>query len=144
MDDLTDRLAIQELIGRYGYHYDEFRFDEWLDDLFTPDVVCTRRIGGEPGEQVFHGHDEVRAGFRPRLDAYRARGLQRRHVQAGIWIDELAGDRAHAHSICTILATPSDGPPYVGAVGHYEFDLVKADGRWWISAWVLSLDGPPV
>jgi hypothetical protein len=145
MDDLVDRFAIQELIGRYGYHYDEHRFEEWLTDLFTPDVVCTRRIGGEAEEQVFRGYEELRLGFRARLESYREQGLQRRHVQNGIWVDELDIEhaQAHAHSICVIFSTPTSGATYAAAAGHYEFDLVKRDGRWWIAAWVLGLDGPP-
>jgi SnoaL-like domain len=143
MEHLENRVAIEELIGRYGYHYDEYRFEEWLTDLFTPDVVCTRRVAGEPEEQIFRGHEELRQGLKPRLDAYQERGLRRRHVQTGIWISELADDRAHAQSICVIFATPPGGTTYTAAAGHYEFDVVRRDGRWWISAWLLSLDGPP-
>src|SRR4051794_20796593 len=143
-DELADRFSITELIGRYGYHYDEFRFEEWLADLFTPDVVCTRRVNGEPNEYVFRGYDEVRNGLRPRLDSFRERGIQRRHIQSCIWIDDLGPDRAHAHSVCEILSTPTGGPTAIAACGHYQFDLVKRNGRWWISAWLLSLDAVAV
>jgi hypothetical protein len=43
----------------------------------------------------------------------------------------------------SILDTPRGERTIVSTVGHYEFDLVKRDGRWWIASWVIGLDRPP-
>lgn len=139
VDELADRLAINELLGRYGYHYDEHRIDEWLADLFTADAVCTRRVGDQP-TTVARGHDEIRALLQPHYDGYAARGIQRRHLLTGVWIDGLKPARAHAHGYMLIASTTPGEPSRTAAAGHYDFDLVKRDGRWWIAAWTIGLD----
>ncbi|MET0920542.1 MAG: nuclear transport factor 2 family protein [Acidimicrobiia bacterium] len=140
---LADRLAIHELVGRYGYLYDERRIEEWLTDLFTPDAVLTRQVGDEPAT-MSRGSVEIRATLSPHYDANLAKGVQRRHMPSSVWIDEQAADRAHAHAYMLIMTTvPGKEPTRVAAAGHYEFDLVKRDRRWWIAAWKLGLDAPP-
>jgi SnoaL-like domain len=133
---LADRLAIHEFIGRYGYDFDEFRLDRWIQSMFVPDVTCTRRIAGRLEEPI-HGHDALRERWGNRNPDG---GVQGRHVVDSIWIDELTGTDAHVHAHVMILATAEGGPTEVKSVGHYEFDLVKRDGRWWIASWIIGLD----
>lgn len=140
--ELADRLAIHELVGRYGYLYDERRLDEWLADLFTPDAVCTRRVGAEP-VTVSSGRDEIRATLAPFYERNAASGARRRHMPGSVWIDHLDAERAHAHAYMLIVSTSRGGTTRPAAAGHYDFDLVKRDGRWWIAAWTIGLDGPP-
>jgi ketosteroid isomerase-like protein len=45
LQEISDRLEIQELIARYSYALDSRDFDA-LDDLFTPDAILDYRATG--------------------------------------------------------------------------------------------------
>jgi hypothetical protein len=89
--------------------------------------VCTSRLAGHDTGVVSRGHDEIRVLLKPRADHWREHGIQRRHVQSSIWIDDLGPDRAHAHSYMVLMSTSPGEPTIAVAASRYEFDLVKRE-----------------
>jgi hypothetical protein len=104
VQELADRLAIQDLITAYSYAIDFHRFDE-LDDLFTPDAVldfsATGGIAGPLGQV---------ATTRVRLD----------------------GDTAQASSIChNPMYYEQDGTQRLLYVGLWYHDRFARTGAGW-------------
>src|SRR4051812_26496622 len=56
MIDLADRLAIHELLGRYGHVIDERHWSD-MELVFAPDVVYD---ASDFGQGVIHGLDRLR------------------------------------------------------------------------------------
>ncbi len=144
MDDrltaIEDRLAITEVIASYGYDYDEFRIDQWLEK-FTPDAAVTVTLQGkETGGTT--GRDAIRSLLGERSRRFQANNVQRRHNMTNIVIDELTTDTAKARSYLMLTSTGPNGPTELVTSGRYLFELVKDDGVWRICAWVIGLDDP--
>lgn len=136
--DADDRLAILDLLGRYGHTYDEGRVDA-LGDLFTEDgeLEIRGRIGGMPA--VMRGREEIVGHMRARWEA--TQPAQRRHVTTNLVIDETGAGRATAASYL-LLGSTTDGALRLPVTGRYVDELEKGgDGRWRFRRRVLTLDG---
>ncbi|MEX1009585.1 MAG: nuclear transport factor 2 family protein [Acidimicrobiia bacterium] len=137
---IEDRIAITEVIASYGYDYDEFRIDQWLEK-FTPDATVTVSLeGNELGGTT--GRDAIGNLLGARVAGFQADNVQRRHNMTSIVVDELTATTAKARSYLLLTSTGPDGPTELVTSGRYLFDLVKQDGVWLVSAWVIGLDDP--
>lgn len=123
MDDLSahlDRLAVAEVITRYGSSLDESNWER-LSTCFAPDVTSVL-AGGDP----IHGYEDLEAAVRFALGAYE----RTQHHIAGQEI-EIDGDTAvlRANLIATHV---HDGQTFVVG-GVYRERLVRTPDGWRIS-----------
>ena len=124
VQELSDRLEIQDLITAYSYAVDFHRFDD-LDAIFTSDGVldltATGGIAGPVGE-VKRWLAEVLPNF-----------AGHQHL-VGTTQVSVAGDIATARSIChnpMWFADPAQPPLFVGL--WYLDDLVRTAAGWRIA-----------
>jgi 3-phenylpropionate/cinnamic acid dioxygenase small subunit len=133
-----DRLAIIDLLSRYGHTYDEGRV-EALGELFTEDgeFEIRGRIGGMPS--VLRGRAEIVRHMTARRQA--TLPAQRRHVTTNLVVDDAGSGRASA-ACYLLLGSTADGTLQLPVSGRYVDDLEKGeDGRWRFRRRVLTLDG---
>ena len=99
--EIADRLAIQDLIGRYAVVVDSGDFDA-LDDLFTADArIDFSTFNGPVGDVA-----EITAFLRASLPFF----TRTQHMM-GLPVIDLDGDTAHARTSCNnpMISTRSDG-----------------------------------
>lgn len=126
LQEMSDRLEIQDLFARYSYAIDERDF-EALDEVFTEDAIIDyTEVGGERGTV-------------PQIKAYLTNAMKRfsgfQHMVATTKL-KLNGDTAHSR---TILFNPmimdKGGSPHVFFVGlWYRDDLVRTPKGWRIKS----------
>ncbi len=135
--DADDRLAITDLLSRYGHTYDEGDIGA-LGDLFTEDgeFEIHGRIGGMPS--LLRGRADIVAHMGARREE--TLPAQRRHVTTNLVIDEAGPGRART-ACYLLLGSTEDGALRLPVTGRYVDDLEKADGRWRFRRRVLTLDG---
>ena len=117
MDDLAE---IQQLYSRYSWTLDEKRHDEWLA-CFTEDGVVEGSNFGR-----FVGREQLRqfiAKYRSETAMY-----QVRHIVSNIMAD-IQGDSA-AGSCYVLHYRTYRGRTELSAIGRYQDQLRKVDGRW--------------
>jgi 3-phenylpropionate/cinnamic acid dioxygenase small subunit len=126
LQEMSDRLEIQDLLSRYSYAIDERNWDA-LDDVFTPDAVIDySETGGAKGSVA-----EIKAW----LPVAMARFPRYQHMVATTRLD-LDGDTARSR---TILFNPmvykvQDGSEQVFFIGLWYRDrLVRTAGGWRIA-----------
>jgi hypothetical protein len=123
VDELADRLAIQDLITAYSYAIDFRRFEE-LDEIFTPDATLDfTATGGIAGALP-----EVKEWLRSVLTKFAGH----QHL-VGTTRVVLDGDSARASSIChNPMYFEQDGTQrllYVGLWYHDTFTRTPAGWR---------------
>ena len=125
MQEMSDRIEIQDLIARYAHAIDDADYDA-LDRIFTPDAVIDySELGGSRGTL-----EETKAFLGK---AMRQFGLYQ-HMSATTRLD-LDGDRAKAR---TILFNPMmlkyQGEDRMFFIGlWYRDELVRTDAGWRIA-----------
>jgi 3-phenylpropionate/cinnamic acid dioxygenase small subunit len=125
--DVADRLAIQDLIGRYAVLVDNGDFDA-LDDLFTTDAVIDF--------STFNGP----VGTLPEIKTFLAASLPfftRTQHMMGLPLIDLDGDTAHARTSCNnpMISTKPDGTVSVWLIGlWYDDDLRRTNDGWRFTA----------
>lgn len=135
--DVADRLAILDLLHRYGHCYDEGDFDA-LERCFAEDATfaISGGIGGMPA--VMTGRAEIRE----RMEARRAAtaGAQRRHLITNVIMDADGEDTVRAASYL-LLGSTEDGQLHLPVTGRYTDVLVRQGGGWAIAERTLAMDG---
>lgn len=122
MQEMSDRLEIQDLLSRYSYAVDEHDWDAF-DDIFTPDAVIDyTETGGARGTVP-----EIKAylaGVMPKFS-----GAQHMVATSKLKLD---GDRASARTILfNPLILPVEGKEHVFFVGlWYRDKLVRTPQGW--------------
>jgi ketosteroid isomerase-like protein len=146
---VEDRLAIEQLLMRYAAALNTDDADTYVS-LFTPDATFElRRQSGEPPFLgPFRGRDALRKQWFPDAPPSTA-GASRfgpmRHVTTNYEID-VAGDTATVRAFFIEVVSngsntpPGSNPPTIHAMGRYEDELVKLDGRWLFSKRVVITD----
>jgi hypothetical protein len=127
LQELSDRLEIQDLITAYSYAVDFHRWGD-LDAIFTPDAVLDfTASGGERGEL-------------PAIKDFFGRSLTRfaghQHLMGNTAV-QLDGDTATATTLChnPMYLTAEDGRQRVLLVGIWYHDtLVRTADGWRISS----------
>jgi len=115
LDQVADRVAIQELVFNYAYALDT-RDDALFRSLWAPDAVWTfPQVQG----MTMEGYDAIVAFYaRPRGDRPPSH-----HLCSNLLVT-LDGDRAHGQG--KALSTGFEQPHFVA----YEDEYVRLDGRW--------------
>ena len=122
LQELSDRLEIQDLLVDYSYAVDRQQWDA-LDGVFTPDAtIDLRATGGVRGDL---------ATVKAFLAKARRHFTASQHLVATSKI-ELAGDVATGRTICHNPLAIKGGP--VMFVGLWYLDrFVRTDGGWRIA-----------
>ncbi len=124
IEELSDRLEIQDLITAYSYAVDFHRFDD-LDAIFTPDATLDfTATGGIAGPLP-----EVKTWLASVLPHFAGH----QHLVATSQV-ELAGDRASARTLChnpMWFADAEQPPMFVGL--WYLDELTRTDAGWRIA-----------
>jgi hypothetical protein len=126
VEELSDRLELQDLITAYSYAIDFHRWDD-LDDIFTIDAALDfTATGGEAGDFA-----TMKQWLARTLDMF----VGHQHLVATSQI-ELDGDRATGRSIChNPMYLDVDGKQQVLFVGLWYLDeFVRTDAGWRIAA----------
>ena len=125
--EVTDRLAIQDLIARYAVIVDDRNYDA-LDDLFTPDArIDFTAFGGPVGSPA-----EIKTFLAANLAIF-----SRTQHMMGLPVITVHGDRATARTPCNnpMLLTEADGASKVWLIGlWYDDSLVRTEAGWRFSA----------
>lgn len=134
MNNIEDRLEIQDLVNRYAYFCDSFMIQEWAD-VFAPDGTLDESAFGK-GKYV--GHDEI--------IAY-GQGITERvqhivHLMSNLIIWEVQGDTARGTSFAIVESMLKTGDRARYQV-KYEDEYQRINGRWVINTRVLRTSFPP-
>lgn len=122
LQEISDRLEIQQLITKYSNAIDRRDFDR-LDEVFTPDAyIDYRAMGGIDGR-----YPEVKAWLGPALAGF----PRYYHLVANTEIT-LEGDRASARTVCF---NPMDTPLPGGG------SQVMFLGLWYVDKFVRTAQG---
>lgn len=123
LDELADKLAIQELIFDYSDAIDRRQFDR-LDDIFLPDAIIDyTAMGGPRGS-----YPEIKRFLKEALPNFGAYY----HLNANVrtWLD---GDRASGRVMCfnPMEVKMPDGSSQVMFLGlFYDDKYVRTDKGW--------------
>ena len=120
--DVTDRIDLHELPGRYGDAIDD-RDWERLHQIFTDDAVFDLTDLGGP---VLEGLTEIKR--------YMDEDAQhpRTHLMTNIYVDEAPGGARLYFRIVALL------PERVVGTASYYDDVVKTDAGWRVSNRVIT------
>jgi 3-phenylpropionate/cinnamic acid dioxygenase small subunit len=126
LQEISDRLEIQDLLSRYSYAIDERDWDA-LDDVFTPDAVIDySETGGAKGSVA-----QIKAWLPVAMERF----PRYQHMVATTKLD-LDGDRARSR---TVLFNPmvyrkDDGEEQVFFIGlWYRDHLIRTEKGWRIA-----------
>lgn len=147
---VEDRVEIEQVLMRYAAAYNTGDADTYVS-LFTPDAVfeLRRDIGEPPFIGPFKGRDAIRKQWFPDVQAGNATAAGKfgpmRHVTTNYEI-EVSGDTATVRAFFIEVVSnganipPGSNPPTIHAMGRYEDELVRRDGRWLFSKRVVVTD----
>ena len=139
---LEDLEAIRALFEEYIYHLDRGQYAEYAA-LYAKDgkmrLGPARADGPEEIERV--ARETFRADAGAGAGEIREGGLAGFHIISGPRID-LAGDRATAEVMWTVIARNADDKPVVTLVGHHSDELVREEGHWRLAKRTGFMDIP--
>jgi ketosteroid isomerase-like protein len=146
---VEDQIAIEQLLMRYAAALNTEDADAYVS-LFTPDATfeLKRQTGEPPFLGPFEGRDALRKQWFPDAPASTAGAMRfgpMRHVTTNYEID-VTGDTATVRAFFIEIVSngantpPGSNPPTIHAMGRYEDELVKVDGRWFFSKRVVITD----
>ena len=127
LQEISDRLEIQELLARYCQAIDGHDW-EALDSVFTPAAVIDYSEFGGPRAEL--------SGIKSFLAEVMPLHSGHYHLVSNV-IAEVDGDRATCRSVCNnpMVLDKGDGRTHVYFCGlWYEDELVRTDAGWRISA----------
>jgi hypothetical protein len=137
LQEISDRLEIQDLLARYSNAIDTMQWDE-LDPLFTDDAdIDYTSMGGIRGTLA-----EQKEFMAANLPAIFQRGFQ--HMTATSLFD-IDGDTARVRTICFNPMVLEDKKHVLFCGLWYRDTLVRQDGSWRIKervedrGWMLDL-----
>ncbi len=119
-----NRMAIQDMLARGAYAYDE-RDMKALEAGFATEAVMSMRIAGGDLIGPFEGREAIMGLM---LGAMEQQTDVRRHVIANSFFDT-EGEHPIVTSVLTLLAT-EDGKASLLATGIYRDTVIEVDGAW--------------
>lgn len=128
MDEIADKLAIQELVARYNMAWDAQEPDR-VTACFTDDGVFVDAAGGEHA-----GRSAIDAFVRKSEELFG----QMRHITSTHLVT-FDGDDAATHR-CYVVFVSHPGGERVLDTGGYEDHVVRTDGGWRFERRVVSFD----
>jgi ketosteroid isomerase-like protein len=144
---VEDRIEIEQLLMRYAAALNTDDADTYVS-LFTADAVfeLKRQAGQPPFAGPFKGHDALRKQWFPDNPDGAARPFgPMRHVTTNYEID-VSGDTATVRAFFIEVVSngqnspPGSNPPTIHAMGRYEDELVRHNGRWLFSKRTVITD----
>jgi ketosteroid isomerase-like protein len=146
---VEDQLAIERLLMRYAAALNTDDADTYVS-LFTPDATfeLRRQTGDPPFLGPFKGRDALRKQWFPDAPASTMAAVRfgpMRHVTTNYEIDVTGGTATVRAFFIEVVSNganipPGSNPPTIHAMGRYEDELVKVDGRWFFSKRVVITD----
>lgn len=125
LQEISDRLEIQDLMVRYSHAVDTGQWD-LLDEIFTPDAhIDYTAMGGPAGDLV--STKKFLSDVMPNFLAFQ-------HLISNSSID-VDGDTATARTLChnPMVVPGTDGTQQLMLCGLWYHDtFVRRDDRWWI------------
>ena len=134
---LDPRQALQEVIHRYCWAFDERRGD-LLRECFTEDGTWEASVMGETRVGPFLGQDQVQEWLSRFWDHQRD---QRRHLILNFLVEDLSEDRATALAYLLLMGS-SDAASRMETVGFYRLDFRNDEGTWRIASLAAGFDSP--
>lgn len=130
--NMTDRVALTQLIHAYSIEVDRFNIDGWFA-LFTDDAVFSVGLPGMvPVEQ---SGEAFRSFWRTRFGDFERSGNRRKHLISNILFTEQNETSARA-VISGLITNAKDGRTFTVVSGvDYEGWFVKQAGVWRIKRW---------
>jgi uncharacterized protein (TIGR02246 family) len=131
LQELQDRADIQSLIVRYGTALDTLDADGYAA-VFTEDAELD--VAGN----VRKGRQQIRAivtGLQESRATNKANGTPTSalvHVISNTSIEIVTGTEARHHSYWQTVRVGANNQITVGAIGRYDDELIKRNGRWLI------------
>jgi ketosteroid isomerase-like protein len=144
---VEDRMAIEQLLMRYAAAFNTGDADGYVA-TFTPDgsLELRRHMSEPPFLGPFKGREALRKQWFPDNGKPRAPGFgPMRHVTTNYEIN-VKGDTATARAFFMEVVSnganipPGSKPPTIHAMGRYEDELVKRDGKWLFSKRIVVTD----
>jgi ketosteroid isomerase-like protein len=124
LQEISDRLEIQELIARYSYALDSRDFDA-LDDLFTPDAILDYRATGA----IRGSLEEMKAFVSNAFTMFDA--TQHLTTQTTLRFDD-DGNTAHGKSAChNPMVFGGDNKPKMMVLGLWYIDTFERTADGW-------------
>jgi len=120
MDQIEDRLAIQELTSRYAYYVDTFQNDK-LMELWAEDAIFDE---SRVGTGLHEGAGAIAAFF----DELKKTVTHQAHITANQIIEDL--DDTHAKGLVFSIVEAVTIAGNMRAVVYYSDEYVKAGGLW--------------
>jgi hypothetical protein len=137
LPDLDPRQALQEVIHRYCWSFDERRADLLLE-CFTEDAVWEADVMGETRVGPFVGQAAVQEWLARFWDHQRD---QRRHLILNFIVEDLHDDRATALAYLLLMGS-SDGESRLETTGFYRLTYRRGPDGWRISNLSAGFDSP--
>jgi ketosteroid isomerase-like protein len=147
---VEDRIEIEQLLMRYAAAYNTGDANAYVA-MFTPDAVfeLRREIDQPPFIGPFKGREAIRKQWFPDVPtgASTAGGKfgAMRHVTTNYEIN-VKGDTATVRAFFIEVVSngantpPGSKPPTIHAMGRYEDELVRHEGRWLFSKRIVVTD----
>lgn len=134
---LDPRQALQEVIHRYCWAFDERRAD-LLRECFTEDGRWQASVMGETRVGPFVGQAQVQEWLARFWEHQRD---QRRHLILNFIVEHLSADRATALAYLLLMGS-SDAASRMETVGFYQLDFRLDAGSWRIQTLQAGFDSP--
>lgn len=134
---LDPRQALQEVIHRYCWAFDERRGD-LLAECFTAGGTWEASVMGETRVGPFVGQAQVQEWLSRFWDHQRD---QRRHLILNFIVEDLQDDRATALAYLLLMGS-SDAASRMESVGFYRLDFRIDGGAWRIESLQAGFDSP--
>ena len=133
----SDKLAIQELLSRAAYAFDERQLDV-LEQCFTADASMLVDITGVGEVGPFQGREAI---MQLMSDTLAAQTDVRRHVISNFFYESEKKKKARVVSSVVVFSV-ENGEINVIISGIYRDDVTRSNGEWRISHRRLDLDLP--
>ncbi|MBK8495730.1 MAG: nuclear transport factor 2 family protein [Chitinophagaceae bacterium] len=134
----ADRIAIKNVMEAYSLYWDNSDVERFFK-LFTEDAVRIESMDGQ--KDVFIPMQERKAIVSERLNYFKSRGLQRRHLMANTHFLQQNDSSAHIKQYTLLTSTENEKELKLLSTIVYDVWLRKADGIWKISKYKMDLDG---
>ena len=135
LDQVRDRLAIEQVTRTYGWCIDEQQFDV-LREIFTEDMAFRGCVAGSGPFEDMLGRDV----YVPWLENFMAaRTDQMRHNLGNVVVTEQTPELAKVLAYMVLTSSTPQGSKIL-ATAFYEFTLVKRGEYWQISALYTGFD----
>jgi ketosteroid isomerase-like protein len=147
---VEDRVEIEQLLMRYAAAYNTRDANAYVA-MFTPDAQfeLRRRIDEPPFLGPFKGRDAIRKQWFPDIPAGASTSGGKfgamRHVTTNYEIN-VKGDTATVRAFFIEVVSnganipPGSKPPTIHAMGRYDDELVRREGRWLFSRRIVVTD----